>query len=522
MATGTHDVESALIESVCERVRERVAPEEVAEAEAFVRAYYRRAPAADLSGREPVDLYGAALAHWTFGRGREAGEVRVRVYNPTFEQHGWQSPHTAIELVSDDMPFLVDSVSIELSRRETGIHVLVHPVVGAESYMHIEVDRQADGMEELADAIRTVLAQVTAAVEDWQPMRERMAALLDEERPAGVDVEEARALLAWVADHHFTFLGYREYELTESALRAVEGSGLGLLRGGTGDSSGFAKLPLGVRALAREPDPLILAKANTRSPIHRPAYLDYIGVKKFDGERNVIGERRFLGLYTTLAYREVPADIPVLRQKAAAVRERAGFPRGSHDDKAVVEIIDTFPRDELFQISVDELYRIVTGVLELGERQRVRLFMRTNRYERFVSCLVYLPRDRFNTANRIKIGELLREAAGAETVDWGLRLSEGVLVRIQFTLRLAPGTRPSPYVVDELEDRIREAVRSWDDDLDDALLEEFGEETGTALTRRYRDAFPAAYRDDLLARSAVADVQRIEGLEGENALDLSL
>src|SRR5689334_8154207 len=251
MATGTHDVESALIESVCERVRERVAPEEVAEAEAFVRGYYRRAPAADLSGREPVDLYGSALAHWNYGRGREPGEARVRVYNPTFEQHGWQSPHTAIEIVSDDMPFLVDSVSMELSRRELGIHVLVHPVIGAESYMHIEIDRQAEGFEELAEAIRGVLAQVRAAVEDWRPMQARMRELIEEPRPEGVDVEEARALLAWVADHHFTFLGYREYELTADALRAVDGSGLGLLRGGGGESSGFAKLPLGVRALAR-------------------------------------------------------------------------------------------------------------------------------------------------------------------------------------------------------------------------------------------------------------------------------
>ena len=146
MSSPAQDVESALIESVCERVRERVAPEEVAEAEAFVRQYYRRAPAADLKGREPVDLYGAALAHWAFGKDREPGETRVRVYNPTFEQHGWQSPHTAIDIVSDDMPFLVDSVSMELSRRELGIHVLVHPVVGDESYMHIEVDRRADGL----------------------------------------------------------------------------------------------------------------------------------------------------------------------------------------------------------------------------------------------------------------------------------------------------------------------------------------------------------------------------------------
>src|SRR3954470_7332136 len=525
MATGTRDVESELIESVCERVRERVAPEEVAEAEAFVRSYYRRAPAADLSGREAVDLYGAALAHWTFGRDREPGEPRVRVYNPTFERHGWQSPHTAIELVSDDMPFLVDSVSMELSRRELGIHVLVHPVVGQESYMHIEIDRQADGFEVLADALREVLAQVRAAVEDWQAMRERMQALIDEPTPEGMDEDEfaeARALLAWVGDHHFTFLGYREYELTESALQAVEGSGLGLLRGGSaGTSSGFAKLPLGVRALAREPDPLVLAKATNRSPIHRPAYLDYIGVKKFDGERNVIGERRFLGLYTTLAYREVPAEIPVLRRKVHAVRAQAAFPPGSHDDKALAEVIDTFPRDELFQIDVDDLYRIATGTLELGERQRGRLFMRTDRYERFVSCLVFLPRDRFNTANRLKIGEILQQALGAESIDWGLRLTEWVLVRIHFTLRLPAGTRPS-YDTDELEARIREATRSWEDDLSEALIEELGEESGMALYRQYGGAFPAAYRDDLLARSAVADVQRIEGLSGEDGLDLSL
>src|SRR4051794_35801512 len=524
MATGTQDVESALIESVCERVRERVAPEEVAEAEAFVRSYYRRAPAADLNGREAVDLYGAALAHWTFGRDREPGEARVRVYNPTFEQHGWQSPHTAIEIVSDDMPFLVDSVSMELSRREFGIHVLVHPVVGDESFMHIEIDRQASGLEELAEAIRDVLGQVRAAVEDWQPMRERMAALIAEATPAGMDEDEfaeARALLAWVADHHFTFLGYREYELTESALKAVEGSGLGLLRGGSGGSTGFAKLPLGVRALAREPDALVLAKATNRSPIHRPAYLDYIGVKKFDDQRNVIGERRFLGLYTTAAYGEVPADIPVLRRKAEAVRERAAFPPGSHDDKAIVEVIDTFPRDELFQIDVDDLYRIATGILELGERQRVRLFMRTDRYERFVSCLVFLPRDRFNTANRMKIADILQEAVGAETVDWALRLTEWILVRLHFTLRLPPGTRPS-YDVDELEAKIVEATRSWDDELREALLEELGEEAGMALYREYGTAFPPAYRDDLLARSAVADVQRMEGLSGDDALDLSL
>jgi glutamate dehydrogenase len=223
MSTGTQAVEAELIESVCERVREKVAPGEVEEAEAFVRAYYKGAPAEDLRGREAVDLYGAALSHWTFGREREAGTALVRVYNPTFEQHGWQSPHTAIDIVSDDMPFLVDSVSMELSRREAGIHVLVHPVIGDESYMHVEIDRQANGLEELREAVLRVLGQVRATVEDWKPMKDRLQALIDEPAPAGVDpveVEESKALLRWIGDHHFTFLGYREYSLAGEELRA--------------------------------------------------------------------------------------------------------------------------------------------------------------------------------------------------------------------------------------------------------------------------------------------------------------
>jgi glutamate dehydrogenase len=556
MVTTAQDAENALIDSVCERVRERMTPADAAKAEEFVRQYYRRAPAEDLLERDTLDLYGAALAHWNFARRRVPGTPSVRVYNPSFEQDGWQSPHTAIEIVTDDMPFLVDSVSIELSRLESGIHANIHPVVRVrrspdgeleavvpsdaapqegellESLMHVEVDRQGEAaaLAEFARRLLHVLGQVRAAVEDWPAMRARVGELIVElqEPPPGLeaaDVEEARALLAWIEDHHFTFLGYREYELVaekgEDQLRPVGGSELGILRDAPRTPRGFAKLPARVRALAREPQLLVLTKANTRSAIHRSSYLDYVGVKRFGPDGEVVGERRFVGLYTTAAYRAAPRDIPLVRRKADAILARAGFVPGSHDEKALIEIIDTYPRDELFQSPEDELYAIATGILDLGERQRVRLFVRRDRYERFVSCLVFLPRDRFHTQNRERIQEILREELQADSVDFELRLSESVLVRIHYTVRVPLGQLPS-YDAGKIEARIVAATRAWTDELADALVDEFGEEAGTGLSRRYGRAFPAGYRDDWLARSAVADVSRLEALADDDALGLSL
>jgi glutamate dehydrogenase len=556
MVTQSHDAEAALIESVCERVRERMGAGDAARAEEFVRQYYWRAPADDLLERDTLDLYGAALAHMDFARKRKPGEPRVRVYNPSFEQDGWQSAHTAIEIVTDDMPFLVDSISMELSRQESGIHVNIHPVVRVrrsaageleeviahdagrqegeqlESFMHLEVDRQSEPQEHeaLARALHHVLDQVRSTVDDWGAMRERVRDLIAEleQPPPGIDaaeVDETKALLEWIEDHHFTFLGYREYELVadgdEDQLRPVEGTELGILRDAPRTPRGFSKLPGRVRALARERDLLVLTKANARSPVHRASYLDYIGVKRFDANGDVAGERRFVGLYTTAAYRRPPTEIPVVRRKAAAVLERGAFPPGSHDEKALIEIVDTYPRDELFQIPEDELYAIATGILDLGERQRVRLFLRHDRYERFVSCLVFLPRDRFHTQNRERVGEILREELQGESVDWELRLSESVLVRIHYVVRVPPGELPA-YDAARIEARIVEATRAWSDELEDALVEEFGEEAGTGLYRRYGRAFPAGYRDDWLARSAVADLRRVEELDDDEALGMSL
>jgi glutamate dehydrogenase len=542
-------VERHLVESICSRVRERLDAEQAPLAEAFVREYFRRVPTEDLAEFDTLDLYGAALSHFGFARRRAAGSPRVRAYNPEFEQHAWTSPHTVVEIVTDDMPFLVDSTTMELGGRGSGIHVLIHPVMRvvrdaagelvevlphdapakdgerSESLIHVEIDRHtgAADLKRLRVRLLDVMRQVSAAVEDWPAMRARARELVAElgQPPEGVDpgeAAEAAALLAWMEDDHFTFLGYREYELErdgdEVRLRRVEDTGLGILGESRGPS--VSALRTGASALALDHRPIVLTKANTRSTVHRPAYLDYVGVKRFGPDGQVVGERRFLGLYTRTAYRADVSEVPVVRRKVDAVMSRAAFPPGSHAEKALFEILDNHPRDELFQIAQDELFEVAMGVLALGERQRVRLFIRRDPFERFVSCLVYLPRDRFNTSNRERVQDILGAAFDAESIDFELRLSESVLVRIHLTVRVPPGRLPG-YDRGELEERIAEATGSWSDALREALLEEVGEEHGAPLYERYGDAFPVGYREEWPARTAVVDIRRMEGLaEGED------
>jgi len=556
MPVKVEQIEAALIDAVCARVREKVGDGQAPQVEDFVRQYYRWVPPQDLAGRGPLDVYGAALAHWNLLHRRTPGTTKLRVYNPDFEHHGWQSTHTVVEVVTDDMPFLVDSLSVELSRRDYGIHLIIHPVVRvkrdtdgelvellsaddsgadalAESVLHIEIDQQTEAgpLETLRSGLLKVLDDVRAAVEDWPTMLARVDEVLAEleQAPPPVEpgrIEEDAALLAWVGDGHFTFLGYREYDLVseggEDRLRAVQDSGLGILRRDAAkESRAFAKLPPRIRALARAKRLLTLTKANSRATVHRPSYLDYIGVKRFNAAGEVVGERRFLGLYTTAAYRTYPSEVPVVRRKVEAVIARAAFPPGSHSEKALMEILDTYPRDELFQIGVGELYDIATGILGLGERRRVRLFVRRDEYERFVSCLIFVPRDRFNTGNRERIQDILLEEFEAETVDFELRLSESVLVRIHFVLHTGHGALPD-HDVRQIEARIDEATREWTDELHDALVEESGEERGNRLFRRYGHAFPTGYRADSPARAAVADIRRIEELDPADGLGLTL
>ncbi|HEX4732951.1 MAG TPA: NAD-glutamate dehydrogenase [Thermoleophilaceae bacterium] len=535
------------MDGVCARLHEHLPEPDADQAEEFVRQYYRWVPPEDLEGKSGLDLYGAALSHLNFARERTPGQSKVRVFNPQFEIEGWQTTHTALQIVTDNMPFLIDSVSIELSRHGFGIHSIIHPVIAVrrdanghlaailpnsaeipddairESVVHVEVDRQtaSEDLDTLHGHVLRVLGEVRSAVEDWRAMRAQaldIAANLESSPPAGIDpgdVAEAKAFFEWLEAHNFTFLGYREYNVVDRGgdiqLAAIEGTGLGILRGGGQSSDGFEKLPPPVRALALEPYLLNLTKANSRATVHRPSYLDYVGIKRFDADGKVIGERRFLGLYSHTAYHASPREIPILRRKYDDVLARAAFPRDSHNEKALIEILESYPRDELFQVSQDDLFETAMGILHLGERQRLRLFVRADRFGRFLSCLIFIPRDRFNTDNRRRIESILRDAFDATSVDYTTRVSESVLVRLHYMVYCEPRLRD--FDVADLEQRIVTATRSWVDDVEEALVEEEGEERGNALRRIYGDAFPPAYRSDWVARSALVDIRRIEELE---------
>ncbi|KUL35645.1 NAD-glutamate dehydrogenase [Streptomyces sp. NRRL F-4489] len=553
----------------------------------YLQRYYLHTAPEDLTDRDPVDVFGAALSHFRLAETRPQGTANVRVHTPTVEENGWTCSHSVVEVVTDDMPFLVDSVTNELSRQGRGIHVVIHPqltvrrdVTGKlievldangevhgpgrartaelphdaaiESWIHVEIDRETDkdDLKQITADLLRVLSDVRESVEDWDKMRStalRIAEELPGEPIADAirpeDTEEARELLRWLSDDHFTFLGYREYELAsapgedgteEDVLTAVPGTGLGILRSdpphresdaGHPVSPSFNRLPADARAKAREPKLLILTKANSRATVHRPSYLDYVGVKKFDKDGNVTGERRFLGLFSSAAYTESVRRVPVIRRKVAEVLDGAGFTPHSHDGRDLLQILETYPRDELFQTPVDQLRSIATSVLYLQERRRLRLYLRQDEYGRYYSALVYLPRDRYTTAVRLRLIDILKEELGGTSVDFTAWNTESVLSRLHFLIRVEPGTRLPELTdadVDRIEARLVEAARSWADGFAEALTAEAGEERAAELLRRYAHAFPEGYKADNSPRAAVADLTHLEKVAQEPGRDFSV
>lgn len=525
--------------------------------ETFLTQYYDHVPPQDLRSQSPENLFGAAHCHWKLAEKRQQGTPAIRVYIPSEKKDSWRSEHAIVEIVTDDMPFLVDSITDEFNRQGMAIHLVIHPIlkvqrgpdgrlksvigpadpeagVVTESWMQFQVDAQDNArLKEIKDRLAQVLADVRAAVEDWRPMRTRMAELIDELRtpPKGLqpeEVEEGREFCRWMHDNNFTFLGFREYRISGNGdaakVSVARAGGLGLLREAKAPvfepPEGIAGMPAQVRRFLSSPELMLITKTNDRTTVHRAVHMDAIGFKKFDAKGAVTGVRVFVGLFTSAAYNKSPRDIPLLRRKLHRTIERAGFPPTSHDGKALLNILENHPRDELFQISEDELFETSEGILHLQERQRVAFFVRVDAFERFISCLIFIPRDRYTMALRLRMQAILCDAFNGRVATFSTALGDAPLARLHMIV--ATETQIPDFDSEALEAELAEASRTWGDRLLQRLVKERGEQSGLALHRRYADAFGPGYQAQYDAADAMADMQVLEAVEGGEDIGLKL
>jgi len=540
------------IDEVLDHFGGRVAQPEADFASQFLRHYPALEDGEDSAAEQARMISG----FFDFLRQRKPGELLIRVYNPAEEEHGWSSTHTVVELVNDDMPFLVDSVVLALSRLDIGVHLIIHPVVrlrrdqgghflemaeddppdqvSLESLIHIRIDRQTspDSLARIERRIVAALDDVRVAVRDWQPMTRKALEIADElaESRSGLDEEElseAREFFKWLADDHFTFLGYREYEISDEEqgriLAPVGDSGLGLMREThrKSPSRRISDLSGDSRGLSGEIHPIIITKTNGRATVHRDGYMDYISVLRFDDTGRVSGEKRIIGLFTSGAYIRRCNDTPLVRTKVQRVLERSGLRPGSHAGKALMHILETLPRDELFQAGIEDLLDLSMGILDLQERAQTRLFVRRERFGRFYSCMVFIPRDRFNTENRQKVQAILKRALKGERLDFAVQVGESKLARMHVIIRPRV-EREMEFDVGEIEARIKQAIRSWQDELGEILIRKCGEEKGLELLRRFGNAFPLSYQGDVAPHVASFDVMTAASLRNVEDLQMSL
>ncbi len=509
-----------------------------AQIHAFVTRFFTFAAPEDLAAFDTRTLAGMALHAFEMTARRTPGQRKLECFVPDPARHGFGVNGAVLISVNDDRPFLYDSVLAELNAHGFTVSAVFHPIFGVvrdgdgtrtrianagegaprESVIFVVIAREnsEQRLEAARNGVSKVLEDVAAATRDWRLMLERLESAIEDLNNlpppiAQEELDESIAFLRWLSENHFTFLGCRDYVFDAQGGRhtPIAESGLGLLadpearvvRRGTDRDTLTAE----VRGYLTESNPIIITKANVRSTVHRRVHQDYIGIKRFDASGRLLGERRFVGLFTSAAYYRLPRDIPLLRRKTARVIERAGFPHASHDGKALINVLETFPRDELFQISDDELYVTSLGIMHLMERPRTKTFLRFDRFDRFVSALTFLPRERFSAHVADKIGAILSTRFDGRVVIETPHFPDAPVARIHHIIRRNEGERPT---VDDaaLQEEIGRAARNWSDDLEDALAEIHAPGRVRSLHDRFHAVFPAGYMETVSAAEAAHDI----------------
>ncbi|WP_144871629.1 NAD-glutamate dehydrogenase domain-containing protein, partial [Hyella patelloides] len=542
----------------------KVLSEEADDAEAlskFAAALFREGAAEDLVTYSAAEL--ATIARDTFERmaDRRSGQAFVRVFNPKpVSGDGVLSDVSAVEIVNDNMPFLVDSVMSELQGASVDLRLVLHPVLwvnrdanghlthvhgherpmGDETALresvilfHVEQMDSVSDRDALETGIHAVLADVRLAVRDWKAMRHRVNQVVMgyKSDPPSLPVDELAEgiqFIDWVLDDNFTFLGMRDYKFVDDgeggSLDRVDVPGLGLLsdpdlmvlrKGAT-----FVTHTPELLDFMRRPEPLLVTKANIRSRVHRRTYMDYIGLKTYADDGTLFGELRIVGLFSATAYTRSTRNIPYLRRKTDQVMERSGYDPDSHSGRALANVLESYPRDELFQLDLETLHRFSTAILQLGERPRVRVLSRIDKFDRFVSSLVFVPRERYSTDTRMKIGDWLAEQYQGRVSAWYVAYPEGPLARVHFIIGRSEGDTPD-IAQEFLEEGVSEIVRTWTDAFRSAVRASQDSVRGGLLLSRYGDAFTGAYREAFSGEAALDDAVMMESLGESRSLQLA-
>lgn len=546
-----HDVEKL---KLIDAVQATLNQEDPALAE-FSRAFYDRGAAEDLVAYTAEELTGFARDAWQDFQNHELGTHRVSIADPAFKAQGSKVKGVSvIEIVNDNMPFLVDSVMDELQESKIEVHLVLHPIFiverddngtlttatarkkppkrtdRQESLIHIHVTRidSPEARAALKARLDKVLSDVRSVVSDFKPMQERLAEAIDTYKTTQIpgssdELWEAIHFLEWMENDNFIFLGMREYMfeggVEEGELSPHEGTGLGLLsdpdvrvlRRGTE----FVQITPEIREFLKKPEPLIIAKANVKSTVHRRVHMDYVGAKLYDDEGNMNGELRIVGLFASTAYTEPTSTIPFLRRKVASVLARAGYGSESHSGRALRNVLEAFPRDELFQIERERLFDFSIAILQLDERPRIRVLSRPDKFDRYVSILVFVPRDRYSTEVRLNVGTYLASVYEGRVSAWYVTYPEGPLARVHYIIGRDRGETPTPQQ-EELEAAVADMVRTWSDSVRDALKDEFAPSQARKLADRYALSFHGGYKEVYNAQSAVFDIVKLETLSDKN------
>ena len=551
MITHNNSMEKkqALLDKLCDLSDSKLTKKIKAQTSYFLKSFYKHISLEDLLQNDIENLRGAAIQQYQQAKQRRPTSPKVRIYNPQFEKHGWQSVHTIVEIITDDKPFLINSISMLLNQRHLTIHMIVHPIISVErtqsgglvqlandndgnhslneSFIQIQIDRQTDVSitDEIRDHILTVINDVDKINRDWAGMQEKTKALCVA-IPAMAskyqqdDIDEAQALCKWITENHFTFLGYCELD---QSFQVIPKTALGLLDDkSSSDNYQLAKiLPLDNANFLNDTSLITVCKANEISTVHRGVYMDFITLPKLNDVGEMIGRYCLVGLFASSTYSRAVVDIPFLRKKLNTVMLHSGVDTLSHMGRALTNTLENYPRDTFFQQSEEHILGIAFGIMALKERQRIRLFSHRDVYGRFFTCIVYIPSERYHRELREAFQAILMSELNGEKVEFDTQFSShSTLARVCYTIHVDP-KQSIEFDRVEVEQKLSLATRAWHDDLHDALIEMHGEELGNKLFQGYKGGFHSSYQEDYSARIAAYDIEHMTRLVDEQSLEIN-